>query len=587
MPNFLDNLAGKAQQALNTTPLGQQIASHIPGQQHAPQSGTTGAQPPPNAPSPTPSDHTTPYPTGIAHILKQHGLGGLQNSLRSLQTQYGSARDKPIQLLILGQKGLLFDYETVSRDSKTFSKELYIWGQEQTEEIKDVSDRLAYLNYVQGTLNSDLSSKIEASRVPFKTARNTETALVTKRSQWAGIEPQITRLRSEVSSGRAPPGAQAKLAELEQQRTALLNEVRSEDKNLNQQKLAALKQSEGIKWQAVREYAEKLILLSQAGEAFLDVLPAEPASPSNPYNGVAQTAAIRHQVQQLLDDFKPGNYPSPFAPKNDASKRSPSGGTSPDGFGVTHKAELSRTPSVADKIERDDAAPAPEQHTNPSEGVNPSNLNNTPAPIPLAHSQTSDTTKTSFTAVPAPGSGVLSSSGGSTVFSHQAAPSPHLYASPENLSGSGLPYVGATASDSSPSASFSHPTVAETGVPLTGDGAGPGPLSGSLRRNTSDDPPPGNDWAKPPNRSFKTAEDEKSRLEREERERLLRFGPQNAGQSTGNPSLPPFGGDQRHESAAEEKKRLEREERERVLRGGRSDHPQDDDTTGAPPAYDG
>ena len=450
-----------------------------------------------------------------------------------------------------------------------------------------MSDRLAYLSYVQGTLNSDISSKIDASRVPFKTARNTETVLVNKRSQWAGIESQITRLRSEVGSGRAPPGAQPKLAELEQQRTALLNEVRSEDKNLNQQKLAALKQSESIKWQAVREYAEKLIILSQAGEAFLDVIPAEPASFSNPYNGAARTAAIRHQVQQLLDDFKPGDYPSPFTPKNDARKTSPSGGTSADSFGVTHKAELSRTPSVAENVDRHDAAPAAEQHTNLVEGVNPSALNNTPASIPLlAHSQTSDTTKTSSAAVPAPVSGALSSSGGSTVLSHQATPSPHLYASPENLSGSGLPYVGATASDSSPSASSSHPTVAETGVPLTGDGAGPGPLSGSLRRNTSDDAPLGNDWAKPPNRPFKTAEDEKSRLEREERERFLRFGPQNAGQSTGNAPLPPFGGDQRHESAEEEKKRLEREERERVLRGGRSDHPQDDDNVGAPPAYD-
>jgi hypothetical protein len=61
---------------------------------------------------------------------------------------------------------------------------------------------------------------------------------------------------------------------------------------------------------------------------------------------------------------------------------------------------------------------------------------------------------------------------------------------------------------------------------------------------------------------FQHDEDEKKRLEREERERLLA--------SESRPAAKP-----ESESAEDEKKRLEREEREKVLRGGQ-DHPEED-----------
>lgn len=98
------------------------------------------------------------------------------------------------------------------------------------------------------------------------------------------------------------------------------------------------------------------------------------------------------------------------------------------------------------------------------------------------------------------------------------------------------------------------PTVAETGVPLQSSGReGPGPATGSLLDK------------KPSTASsthYEGAEEEKRRLEREERDRLLR-GDQ-------PPSTTP-----KYESAEEEKKRLEREERERVLSQGGSgpNHP--------------
>lgn len=106
------------------------------------------------------------------------------------------------------------------------------------------------------------------------------------------------------------------------------------------------------------------------------------------------------------------------------------------------------------------------------------------------------------------------------------------------------------------------PTVAETGVPKTAGPGGPGPASGSLLEAKADHDSHGGTLGytvgttpKP----YESAEDEKKRLQREERERILKQGP--------SPTSPKF------ETAEEEKKRLEREEREKLLAGGSGANP--------------
>ncbi|THH16845.1 hypothetical protein EW146_g3871, partial [Bondarzewia mesenterica] len=140
----------------------------------------------------------------------------------------------------------------------------------------------------------------------------------------------------------------------------------------------------------------------------------------------------------------------------------------------------------------------------------------------------------------------------------------------------------------------STPTVAETGVPVSAGAGGPGPSSGSLRDikappsdprigslsaastvpgipekaplPPSPQPPPVESTGK-----FESAEEEKKRLEREERERLLQGADRDASTS--------------HESAEDEKKRLEKEERERVLRG-ETQGDKKPDSDGPPPYQD-
>ncbi|KAF9509740.1 hypothetical protein BS47DRAFT_1348778 [Hydnum rufescens UP504] len=530
MSHFLNNLAGKAQAAINSTPLGQSISSRIPGAQqpqqpqhqdpYAPVPSGENASPPP---APSQGDHTTTTPLGVSGLLKQHGLGSIQNSLRALQAQYSKGGAKQIQLVIIAQKSLVLEYDNASRDSKTYGKELYLWGQEQTDDLKDVSDRLAYLNFVKGNVTSELSTKLDAARIPLKNARNADAALGPHRTQRANIENQLGRLRSEVDLGRATPALQNKIAEFENQRATLQREDEPKELELENLQRIALKESEQARWAAIREYAEKLILLSQASEALIAEIPA---TASGPYSGKERTASIRHNVQQSIDNFHPGNFPSPFAPS--ASPGVPSVPVDTRSFGETHHSELERTPSVLDNHKHDEhshSATDARARRPSTGGVDPASLNNAPAPIPIP-------TDSSAILIP------------------PSSTSPPL----ESHSPASVPLPGGEG-----------PTIAEAGVPLRG---GPGPASGSLGRQGSTSQPPqqvgGRSWGGPGVGGIggfsETAQQEKKRLSEEARVRdsgIQATSPPPASSSL--PSLP---------TAEEEKRRLGREERERVLASG-------------------
>jgi hypothetical protein len=43
----------------------------------------------------------------------------------------------PVQKIITTEKGVALDFKTLSRDVQAQSKELYLWGQEESADVKD------------------------------------------------------------------------------------------------------------------------------------------------------------------------------------------------------------------------------------------------------------------------------------------------------------------------------------------------------------------------------------------------------------------------------------------------------------------
>ncbi|KAF8168039.1 Eisosome component PIL1-domain-containing protein [Crassisporium funariophilum] len=522
VPGFLASFADKAQNAIHASPL----AAHLPAAYQRPGSPDASTQP-------------TANEAAGQGASKSHTLEALQYQFRSLQQQYSTTT--PVQKIITAEKGVAIDFDSASRNSKAQSKELYTWGQTEADDLKDVTDRLAYLNFVQGSLAGTLATKLDAARAPIKALRDAEAAITPRRNIRAGLQTQIARVEHETQKGN-----DRRLVDLRDQLKKAELEDQQQEREIDLLKRKALRESEQLKWDAVREYGEKLVLLSQAASPILTVLPAIPPNATTPYLGAQTTAAARASLQRALDNYKTGhiNLP-PHVAGADLSR------SDTRSFGESHASELSSihstisSSSIVNMTPPSTSKPLPVSpgfHAQPqSPPINPQALNQMPAPIP-AHTPISG-------AVPDP-------------------------VNPTN----NLPPI--------------MPTVAETGVPVSAGPEGPGPASGSLHdikgasalAGPRSGGLPGNEQQSPgygqapaafgaaENTTFvgglrhESAEDEKKRLAAVYSQQAATTSsapPPQAAPSTAPVSQPPH-----HETAEEEKKRLEREERERILHAG-------------------
>jgi hypothetical protein len=136
VPGFLSSFADKAQTAINATPL----AGHLPNVGH------------PRPSSPDPASQPPANQAAAQGGGKSFALETISYQFRNLQQQYSyvfafcshrlvfdsiASTTTPIQRIITLDKGLSIDFENLSRDAKSQSKELYTWGQSEAEDLKD------------------------------------------------------------------------------------------------------------------------------------------------------------------------------------------------------------------------------------------------------------------------------------------------------------------------------------------------------------------------------------------------------------------------------------------------------------------
>jgi hypothetical protein len=109
------------------------------------------------------------------------------------------------------------------------------------------------------------------------------------------------------------------------------------------------------------------------------------------------------------------------------------------------------------------------------------------------------------------------------------------------------------------------PTIAETGIPLTSGDSKPGPSKGSLL-NIRDQEPATSATPVTGDQKYESAEEEKKRLgaaySQQASTEASAEGPSQVAETAATPQP---------ESAEDEKKRLEREQREKILRGDQNE----------------
>jgi len=496
VPGFLTSFADKAQSAFKDSSL----AQHIPGA-----TATDGGS-------------TQKNPT----------LGQIQHQFRQLQQNYSTTT--PVQKIITAEKGVNLDVESLSRNTLAQSKVLYMWGKQEQLDVKDVSDRLGFLNYVAGSLASTLAGNLDAARAPLKELRDKEVTFNQRRNVRVGLQNQIGRLEHSQEKG-----LEKRIAELKEQFAKAEKDDEPIEKEHEILLRKALKESEQQKFQALREYGEKLCLLSQAADALVAVLPSVPPSSERPYAGTEETGTIRASLQHSLDHWKPGQTTLTISAGANLDR------SHSLSFGETHAEELKQI-NTAERHE-DPAAPPRGSSELGRESSSDAKPTTAPAPVStqdLGSTAVSSTTTAKDSSVNPPASTPSTSP---SVAVSGTSPGPVD-------TGSKVPYA--------------TPALSETG------------------QSSSDAGPT----------RYESAEEEKKRLEREEREKLLHgqtpgYGASdtNEGDTGGSSS---DAGPKRYESAEDEKKRLEREEREKLLHGqtpgyGASDANEQEGET--PPPY--
>ncbi|PCH33799.1 hypothetical protein WOLCODRAFT_135329 [Wolfiporia cocos MD-104 SS10] len=466
-------------------------------------------------------------------ILKSHAVESIHHQLRSFQQQYSNSV-APVQKIITTEKGVALDFDSLASDSHAHSKELYMWGQREEPDIKDVTDRLAWINYIEGSLAQTLAQKLDASRAPFKALRDAENNLSGRRNIRASLHNQIARVEHDQQRG-----SQQRLAELRQQLHQAEVNDEPQEKEIELLKRKAIRDSENLKWQASREYAEKLLLLSQASSAVLKALPTIPPG-DHQYHGAETTASVRAALQQALDNYKLGDIVLPLQTPVELAR------SDTRSFGETHAQELSRINTAGTSVQ-------PNIPLTPPPTVGGSAL-------PPAQSQGSNS---SYASPPPSNSPPLLPTRGSPTQMASSPPvgtqSPPLNPMALNqapapipvTTSSSSPVVAPNPTDPAVKIPSITPTVAETGVPKSAGSDGPGPASGSIHDLKQPSPVATKDTV--------AGQDTEGPYGTGSLPRYV--GP--SGESSSGAEKP-----EKYESAEEEKKRLEREERERLLASG-------------------
>ncbi|GAA5895888.1 uncharacterized protein JCM6883_001647 [Sporobolomyces salmoneus] len=397
------------------------------------------------------------------------------NSLRQQTTPltYRHTETLKLQLYVRALKGVGTEFANLSRNSGLASKNLFEWSQEDAgQDVIDIFDRAAFLQYKISELEAKAATKIEESRILLKDVRNFENDLSNRRKNRATLATKLQTIKDKDSRGKNVD----QIASLQTELTQADSEIATFESSFSALKRQKLHESFSLQFAAQKELGEKLAIVSSYGELLIEGM--ETDGIEGDYKGEERTARIKVELEHALSDWQPR---APPTLANNASSLDHSDTRS---FGATHADQLSQ-------LGTDEPTPASAPHSRSPSGshvhfVPP--LDTIPAtpgtpgslephqrsvpPLPAHQSPFDD---------PAPPLPPRHSSISSPSPSHNLnlSPTPQDlgagFSPPQSAHGYPVPHPPVGVSPP-------QPTVAETGAPRVGKN---GPSSGQLRPRSS------------------------------------------------------------------------------------------------------
>ncbi|KAG7867723.1 hypothetical protein KL918_002320 [Ogataea parapolymorpha] len=236
------------------------------------------------------------FPTN--HIRgKFFGTTSIASSIRkSAAGSFGPELSKKLSQLIKIEKNFERSVELVARERRAVAKQLSLWGEENDDDVSDVTDKLGVLIYEIGELEDQFIDKYDLYRITLKSIRNIEASVQPSRDRKQKITDEIAHLKYKDPQSPKIPILEQELVRAEAE--SLVAEAQLS--NITREKLKA---SFLYQFDALRELSEKLALIAGYGKALLELLDDSPVTPGETrpaYDGYEASKQIIIDAENAL-----------------------------------------------------------------------------------------------------------------------------------------------------------------------------------------------------------------------------------------------------------------------------------------------
>ncbi|QEL63347.1 sphingolipid long chain base-responsive protein LSP1 [Candidozyma auris] len=194
------------------------------------------------------------------------------------------------------EKNVMRAIELTARERRETAKQLSLWGEENDEDVSDVTDKLGVLIYEIGELEDQFIDKYDQYRITLKTIRNIESSVQPSRDRKQKITDEIAHLKYK--DPQSP-----KISVLEQELVRAEAESLVAEAQLSNITREKLKAAFNYQFDAIRELAEKYALIAGYGKALLELLDESAVTPGETrpaYDGYEASKQIIIDAENAL-----------------------------------------------------------------------------------------------------------------------------------------------------------------------------------------------------------------------------------------------------------------------------------------------
>lgn len=247
--------------------------------------------------APTASQIQSPPPPTSSTKSRFFGGGSIASSFKkSVAGASGPDLAKKLTQLIKMEKNVMRAIELTARERRDVAKQLSAWGEENDDDVSDVTDKLGVLLFEIGELEDQYVDKYDQYRITLKTIRNIEASVQPSRDRKQKITDEIAHLKYK--DPQSP-----KISVLEQELVRAEAESLVAEAQLSNITREQLKAAFNYQFDAMRELAEKYALLAGYGKALLELLDDSSVTPGETrpaYDGYEASKQIVIDAENAL-----------------------------------------------------------------------------------------------------------------------------------------------------------------------------------------------------------------------------------------------------------------------------------------------